>query len=475
MSNILKVTTPLSGYGENVKTNPISVNDPNISNVVDINKVTRYDNKSGESEYEDNRFLLYRNSNFEGFIKVLKKMPSASELMTDLMFVQARNIISSGINENFAEEISQFLNMIKLSKEDLFPFFKAQAESSAKFSGDFFNVLRSALSESSSNELSLRILDLLKKYNDFTSNRHVLNSILIDISNIIKNMPSRFSKNLIELAGRLNADAPAGDVKENADILKNEIIPYLSKYIKSTNDFGYVRDLISSLTLNTVRYENGGEKGFLDAFEVLMGYNVIKKKFGDIDINKLADFLLGQDAAKADSADSNDINNKLINILERGIKGEAGYENVEVFRNILSSMLLNESVYMPLLHIMLPMEIDNSMMFSEIWIDPDDEKERGGSANEERRIKLLVKFDIKDVGFFDLILLHQKGRVDMQIYCPEKVIKIDRTIKTGLKEILERNGLAVSSIAVEKGSSPISISEVFPKIYERKNTVNVRV
>lgn len=471
MSNMLKVTTPLSGYGDSVKTNPISVNDPNISNVIDMNKVTRHDNKSGESEYEDNRFLLYRNSNFEGFIKILKKMPSASELMTDLMFVQARNIMNSGINENFAEEISQFLNMIKLSKEEMLPFFKIQAESSAKFSGGIFDLLRSALSESSSNELSLKILDLLKRYNDFTSNRHVLNSILIDLSNIAKNMPSRFSANLIELAGRLNTDAAAGDVKENAELLKNEIIPYLSKYIKTTNDFGYVRDLISLLTLSTVRYENGGANGLADAFEALMGYNGVRKKFGDAEINNLVDFLLSREAIKADG---NEINSKLINILERGIKGEAGYENVDAFRNILSSILLNESVYMPLLHIMLPMEIDNSMMFSEIWIDPDDEKNKENS-DSERRIKLLVKFDIKDVGFFDLILLHQKGRVDMQIYCPEKILQIDRTIKTGLKEILEKNGLAVSSIAVEKSSVPISISEVFPKIYERKNTINVRV
>ncbi|MPM56816.1 hypothetical protein SDC9_103631 [bioreactor metagenome] len=164
--------------------------------------------------------------------------------------------------------------------------------------------------------------------------------------------------------------------------------------------------------------------------------------------------------------------------MEKGIKGEAGYENVDVFKNILTSMLLNESVYMPFVHIMLPMNVDNSMMFSEIWIDPDDEKKQGssqGSSKEERKAKILVKFDIKDVGFFDLIILHQNARVDMQIFCPEKVIKIDKTIKTGLKEILERNGLAVSTISVEKSNSPISISEVFPKIYERKNTVNVRV
>ncbi len=391
--------------------------------------------------------------------------------MSDLMFVQVKSMVSSGINENFAEEISQFLNMIKLSKEDVFSFFKSQVETSNKFSGVFFNFLRNVLSESNSGDLNLRILNLLKKYNDFTSNRHILNNILIDISNISKYIPSKFSEELINLANRLNTDAKAGDVNENTELLKKEIIPFLSKYIKSTNDFGIVRDLISSLSLNTARYENGSKNGFIEAFETLMGYNVIKKQLGNIDVRKLADILLEQYESKSQN---NDLNYKLLNILERGIKGEAGYENVDVFKDILTSMLLNESVFMPLVHIMLPMNIDNSMMYSEIWIDPDDESNQG-SSNGERKSKLLVKFDIKDVGFFDLIILHQNGRVDMQIFCPEKIIKIDKTIKTGLKEILERNGLAVSSISVAKSNYPISISEVFPKIYERKNTVNVRV
>lgn len=473
MSNILKVTTPLTDYGNNVKANPISSNDPNISNVTDVNKVTRYDNKSGESEaeYQDNKFLLYQNSNFEGFIKLLKKLSSSTQLMSDLMFVQVNSMVSSGINENFAEEISQFLNMIKLSEEDLFSFFKSQAETSNKFNGVFFDFLRKALSESNSSDLNLRILNLLKKYNDFTSNKHILNNILIDISNISKYMPSKFAQEFINLANGLNTDAKAGDVDKNTELLKKEIIPFLSKYIKSTNDFGTVRDLISSLSLNTARYENGSKKGFIETFEALLGYNVIKKQLGNIDAQKLADILLEQYESKLNSSD---LNNKLLNILERGIKGEAGYENVDVFKDILTSMLLNESVYMPLVHIMLPMNIQNSMIYSEIWIDPDDDSDQSGS-NEERKSKLLVKFDIKDVGFFDLIILHQKSRVDMQIFCPEKIIKIDKTIKTGLKEILERNGLAVRSISVEKSSSPITISEVFPKIYERKNTVNVRI
>jgi hypothetical protein len=140
-------------------------------------------------------------------------------------------------------------------------------------------------------------------------------------------------------------------------------------------------------------------------------------------------------------------------------------------------MLINESVYIPLIHIMLPLNVENKMMYSEIWVDPDDKSDKGdkSSSSKERKTKLLVKFDIKDVGFFDLIMLHSTGKLDVQIFCPEKLVRDNKDIKEGLKEIIEKNGMSAGLISVETNGVPVSISEVFPKIYERKNIVNVRV
>lgn len=470
MSNIIKVSTPVSGYENSSKTNPITTNDPNINNVTNINKVTRPDSKSANTDYQQNNFVQYQNSNFEGFLKILKGMPSTTELMADLMFLRMGNLVSSGLNEDFAQEISQFLDMIKFSKEELQSYFKNQVGEATKFGGAFFDFLRNVLSESNSSDLQLRILDLLKKYNDLTANKHVLNSILIDLSNLSKSLPKSYSEQLLALVGHFDENAKPGNVEKNLEILKKEIIPYLSKYIKYTNDFGRVRDLISSLTLNIARYENGNKNGFVDAFEGLLNYNVIKDKIGNIDPETFANVLIQMNSEKSGG---NEFNQKLINILEKGIRGEAGYENIDVFKGILSSMLLNESVYVPLLHLMLPLNIDGNMMFSELWIDPDDGE--GSAEKNERKAKLLIKFDIKDVGFFDLIILHQKGKIDMQMFCPEKILALDKGIKAGLTEILERNGFAIGSISVDRSKTPISISEVFPKIYERKNTVNVKI
>ncbi|KXL52071.1 hypothetical protein CLNEO_25870 [Anaerotignum neopropionicum] len=470
MSNIIKVSTPVSGYENSSRTNPITTNDPNINNITNVSKVTRPDSKSSNTDYQQNNFVQYQNSNYEGFLKVLKDAPFTTELMGDLMFVKLGNLVNSGINENFAQEISRFLELIKLSPEELQGFLKNQVGGATKFGGAFFDFLRNVLAESNSGELNSKILDLLKKYNDFSASNHIVKNILIDLSNLSKSLPKSYSEQLLELTKQLDENAKPGDTTNNLEILKKEIIPFLSKYTRYTNDFGRVRDLISSLTQNISRYENANKNGFIDAFDEIMHYNVIKDKLGNIDSETFADVLMQLHGEKLRGDESNQ---RLINILERGIRGEAGYENIDGFKGILTSMLLNESVYMPLLHVMLPLDVNGNMMFSELWIDPDDEEGKNGEV--EKKTKLLIKFDIKDVGFFDLIILHNKGKIDMQLFCPEKILSADKGIKAGLGEIMERNGLAVNSISIDKRNIPVSISEVFPKICERKNTVNVKI
>ncbi|WP_352400312.1 hypothetical protein [Anaerotignum sp.] len=470
MSNIMKVSTPVSGYENTSRTNPITTNDPNINNVTNLNKVTRPDSKSANTDYQQNNFVQYQNSNYEGFLKILKGMPSTTELMADLMFTRMANLVNSGINENFAQEISRFLEMIQLTSEELQSHMKDQCNKATKFGGGFFDILRNVLSETNSTDLQMRILDLLKKYNDFTANHHILNSILIDLSNLSKNLPKSYSDQLLALTAKLDKNTKTGDTSENLEILKKEIIPYLSKYIKYTNDFGRVRDFISSLTQNIARYENADKNGFIDAFEGLMNYNVIKDKLGNINPETFANILAQMNSEESGKSE---FNQKLIHLLERGIRGEAGFENIDVFKSVLSSMLLNESVYVPLLHVMLPLNLDGNMLFSELWIDPDDGE--GKSEENERSTKILIKFDMKDIGFFDLIIMHKKGKIDLQLFCPEKILALDKGIRAGLTDIMVRNGFSVGSISVDKGKAPLSISEVFPKIYERKNTVNVKI
>jgi hypothetical protein len=164
---------------------------------------------------------------------------------------------------------------------------------------------------------------------------------------------------------------------------------------------------------------------------------------------------------------------KLLEVIHRGMNGEGGMESKAVFENVVNSMLINESVYMPLLHLIVPAQVGGRFLFSEIWVDPDDEREVEGSY--EKGTKFFIKFGIDGVGYFEMIMSESKGALSLWLNYPEKLSPMERQIKTGISGIVLENGFKLETLSVGKVMKQKSVAEVFPKLYERKNAVNVRV
>ena len=207
-------------------------------------------------------------------------------------------------------------------------------------------------------------------------------------------------------------------------------------------------------------------------FKNLLKFPSFQKIFEGMDEKQLRELLLRMNFEKA--AGKSEWADKFLNIVESGIRGDAGLENRQVFENVVNALLLNESVYMPVLHLMLPIELNGQLMFSELWIDPDEEG-NASSDPKERTAKLLIKFDIKDVGFFDLLMVYEKENVSMRLFYPENLSPFESEIKKGMEGILNRNGLNCEYLGVEQAAGSIPVPSVFPKIFERKNAVNVTI
>lgn len=55
-----------------------------------------------------------------------------------------------------------------------------------------------------------------------------------------------------------------------------------------------------------------------------------------------------------------------------------------------------------------------------------------------RRIKLLLKFDVQDLGGFQLFLSLQDRKVDMQLDVPEILVNKQDVIQKGIAEIFKK-------------------------------------
>lgn len=477
MSNILRVTTPPTGYDNpnNVKTGPSAPKEPRIQAPVIPDKVVRTDGRSDSAAQENNVGLKYTyESNFDNFINQMAQTPGMMDEFTMVLFERLGILAESGISPEFAEEISQFMDMIRLSPDEMLAFLKNQGDASVRYKGAFFNILRQVMHESSSMELKAGILEFLKRYTDMAEGRHIMENIRMELAIIKARMFPNAKGQLQQMEEQLTygAEAGKGNTNGNAEILKDRILPFLNEYVSKTHDRGVLRETAAILSAQVARYENGELGKMIDAFVRLLDYQDMQKYFSGLDIDHLSQILENTDYEKA--AGKNDAMDKLASLIQRGVSGEAGLESKQVFRNLMNAILLNESVYMPVLHMMLPLEVDGRVMFSEMWIDPDAE-ENQSMVSGERVIKGLIKFDIKDVGYFDLFFLYSKEQVKLQLHYPEKLKTEQKSIQNQIGQILAQNGMKAEELVLEASDKSIPISEAFPKIYERKNTINVSV
>ena len=273
-----------------------------------------------------------------------------------------------------------------------------------------------------------------------------------------------------ELEGKLNAGDRQGALK----LLQGTIMPFLSGYTSKTNDMGLSRTLISMLALDISRYENGSEDGLLQAFHQLGSSPGLKERLGGLTDEALLRLVNSNSFARAAVGDQ--FAAKLAQAAHRALQGGAGQEVQEAFRNIVSAFLVNESVHMPLNHILLPLEWDGKMVFSEMWVDPDAEENlKRGRGNQENTLRFLFKIDIQGLGFFDMVMTCQGERVDIQLFCPDRVAPFSQLVQGELSRILTDNGLTAGSVQVQRSDRPLTISGVFPKIFEGESSINVKI
>ena len=483
MPDILGATNPVPGYDKtslnrNVTVSPEST-PPQIQNVPDPTRVNRAD---GRTEQQDSNLQgdgkIRYDSNFQTFLQRLRDAPSLADTLSRLFIGGEGTIVSSGMSAGIAEELSQILEMLHMDESQLLDFLTGQFKSGTRFNGALFALLRNAYDRASSDGVRTDILQFLKTYVDFDSTKHIESNILRDLQRMADAMPASWAEKLRDLMAQLKNSMAAGDRQSGLFLLQREIFPYMSSYVDRTHDMGLPRALLTMLALNVARYENGSEERLQENFRQLSGYGTLRDQLGGIDGDSLLKLLRSGQLPEGSKALQ--FSDHLAAAAARALRGEGSAEAQELFRNLISAMLINESVYMPINHYLIPLEWDGRMLFSELWVDPDaedDEEERrnrrpGGGNNTMR---FLFKMDVQSLGLFDVILTSHGKEVDVQIACPEKVAPFTRQIEEGIANILLRNELTPTRVMVRKMERPVTLTEVFPKIYEGKNSINVKV
>lgn len=473
MPDILGATNPVPGHERTTvnRTVQLPVENDRVQNIVDPSRVSRPD---GRTEQQDNNLQgdgkIRYDSNFQVFLKRLQSTPDMAESLRKI-FAEGFSVLS-GIREGTASEIASLVGMLQMSEAELLQFLSGQIKSGSPFGGALFALLRNAYARADSQAVQKDILQFLRSYSDYFASDHIEGNILRNLSRMADAMPASWAEKLRAMTEQLEALMAGKDRQGALQLLQRGVFSHMGQYVERSHDMGLPRMLLTLLSLDVARYQNGSPEKLLELFHQIRGYGTLKNQLSEIDDRTLLALLERNRADQNSSAVK--FANHLSNAAAQALKGGVDTEVQQAFQELVRALLINESVYMPLNHYLLPLEMNGRMLFSELWVDPDDQQEQeGGTA--KRSIKCLFKMDVEGLGLMDVILVSRDKEVDVQISCGDRILPFSNQIEKAVDTILRRNELVPARVSVRRMDRPVKLTEVFPQIFERRDSLNVKV
>ncbi len=474
MPDNLKITTPISTNEGINKLQPSKR--PNAPVTINPAEINQPDAGTQAEKNTDFNLLLNRNSVFSRFAEQFAQTPQLTETMQQILF----DLFSRTADIEHSKSVSPMMNRLaaamKMDGDAMVENLMFQGGNQTKFSAPVFDQFREISSRNPNSEFDTHLASLLKAYDSFFSIGDTTNSVIKELNTLIKQIPNSFGIKVQELANELRTDQPAENLDGNLAVLKEKIIPLLSRYVNTTNDFGRSRNTITLLIHDIARLNVGSRQEMADQFSNLMDYCRYQLSMPADELENLKSLFI-RHLNDLSQPPENRLYSSLIDALEEGPKPTASGLNQSFYRDTIQSLLLNNSVYMPYTHLFLPVNYQGQFMFAEIWIEKDDRdsSSAGAAPAGQKPTKLLLNFEIKGLGYFEASIELLQTRASVSLSCPSSLAAKSREIGSKISEIFTQNGLTADTVLIQPGGDSLNTQKIIKKIYERKSGIDVSV
>ncbi|MGN1422797.1 MAG: hypothetical protein ACI4XA_05435 [Oscillospiraceae bacterium] len=142
--------------------------------------------------------------------------------------------------------------------------------------------------------------------------------------------------------------------------------------------------------------------------------------------------------------------------------------------NLLQSLLNAPGVFTPLAHYILPLDVDGTKAFGELWVD-NDENNPNNTPGTQRNYHLFLTFDVESIGRFELDMYALGEDVNIALLYPPKFEKQIDPMKERVTKIIRNCGYSARTFETAPLKKPHNLVEIFPKITDKRTTLNTRV
>lgn len=142
--------------------------------------------------------------------------------------------------------------------------------------------------------------------------------------------------------------------------------------------------------------------------------------------------------------------------------------------NLLQSLLNAPGVFTPLAHYILPLDVDGTKAFGELWVD-NDENNPNNTPGTQRNYHLFLTFDIESIGRFEVDLYALGDEVNLALLYPPRFEKQVEPMKDRINKVVRNVGYNTRTFETAPLKTPHNLTEIFPKILDKRTTLNTRV
>ncbi len=142
--------------------------------------------------------------------------------------------------------------------------------------------------------------------------------------------------------------------------------------------------------------------------------------------------------------------------------------------NLLQSMINAPGVFTPLAHYILPVQVEDTRAFGELWVDNDDDSGVSAAGGGQKHYHLFLTFDIDAFGRFELDVYANENTASVSLLHPVSFGKNIESIISKVNRIAAGAGYSISNFETGILKAPHNLSQIFPKLSERRTGLNVQ-
>ncbi len=142
--------------------------------------------------------------------------------------------------------------------------------------------------------------------------------------------------------------------------------------------------------------------------------------------------------------------------------------------NLLQSMINAPGVFTPLAHYILPVQVEDTRAFGELWVDNDDDSGVSSAGGGQKHYHLFLTFDIDAFGRFELDVYANENTASVSLLHPVSFGKNIESIISRVNRIAAGAGYSISNFQTGILKTPHNLSQIFPKLNERRTGLNVQ-